>query len=204
MYAPHTYLRKYAVSTSERERYHHGDLRRSILDLARTHLEAEGVETLSLRALADAAKVSRMAPYRHFADKAALVEALAQAGFDDLRQKMIEADKADAREALQEYAVVYVEFALSHPNLFAIMYGSGIPTPDPDTTSPEASVLALVSDRVGQVVPKPRAAEARLAGWSLMHGLAMLLANGRVRQCPEDIAGTVRGLLSALLRGFAA
>src|ERR1700688_2340883 len=64
--------------------YHHGDLRAALLRAAAAEIERGGYENLSLRELAESLGVSRAAPYRHFADRRALLAALAAAGFDEL------------------------------------------------------------------------------------------------------------------------
>src|SRR6478736_9746442 len=65
--------------------YHHGDLRNALLDSARSILEKQGLEALSLRAVARKAGVSHAAPYRHFPNHEALLAELATEGFAELR-----------------------------------------------------------------------------------------------------------------------
>src|ERR1700740_1806223 len=92
--------------------YHHGDLRRALVDAARRILEAEGPTALSLRAVAREAGVSPAAPYHHFKDKAELLDAVAAQGWEILDQMMAEArDKADRRDKLLALGIAYVCFA---------------------------------------------------------------------------------------------
>ena len=77
--------------TLARDTYHHGDLRRSLIEAAEILLEARGAAGLSLRAVAKRAGVSHAAPYRHFHDKAALLDAIAQTGFERLSERVREA-----------------------------------------------------------------------------------------------------------------
>src|SRR5437867_3059422 len=75
--------RSRSTAPPTRERYHHGDLRRSLIQAGREVLAERGVDALSLREVARRAKVSQAAPYHHFANKADLVSAIAQHGFED-------------------------------------------------------------------------------------------------------------------------
>src|SRR5688572_2247793 len=68
--------------------YHHGDLRRALLDAALTILRTEGLDALTLRAAARAAGVSQTAPYRHFDDRTALLAGVAEDGFVRLRERL--------------------------------------------------------------------------------------------------------------------
>ena len=72
-------------------RYHHGDLRRALLQAAVRTIGAHGIDGLTLRAVGSSLGVSRTALYRHFADKAALLAAVAAEGFRMLRVQLEEA-----------------------------------------------------------------------------------------------------------------
>lgn len=110
------------MSTSVRSNYHHGDLRSALLDAAMEMVEAG--EQFSLRAVARRADVSQTAPYRHFADREALESALAIRGFQELGSQLsLDGRPATSEEALVEFGVVYVNFALTHPGLFKLMFG---------------------------------------------------------------------------------
>lgn len=71
--------------------YHHGDLRAACLRAARELLEEDGSAGLSLRAVARRAGVSATAPYRHFADRDALVSGVAAQGYRELAGELAEA-----------------------------------------------------------------------------------------------------------------
>ena len=77
------------AKSAESRPYHHGDLRRALVDAARRLLEAEGPTALSLRAVAREAGVSPAAPYHHFKDKAELLDAVAHEGWEMLQLAMI-------------------------------------------------------------------------------------------------------------------
>src|SRR6476619_5979796 len=81
-----------------RGRYHHGNLRRALLDEALATIRAEGVEGLTLREIGARLGVSRTALYRHFADKRALLAAVATEGFRTLRQELVTAWQDGGRD----------------------------------------------------------------------------------------------------------
>ena len=158
--------------------YHHGDLRGALLRAAAKTLEKQGVDRLSLRQLARKAGVSHGAPYRHFPDRAALLAALAQDGFDRLRERLASSRGRAIGEA-------YVAFALEHPQRFRLMSGE---------RSRETYAVLLEAFRARQEVPDPERAAA--AAWALVHGLASLLLDGQFPQAgaqfTREVIGAVR------------
>lgn len=109
--------------------YHHGDLRRTLLEAAAASIEKSGVEALSLRQLARDAGVSHAAPSRHFRDKQALLDALAEDGFNRLTASLDEATRSAAttptaaRRRFEDLARSYIRFALANPTLLSLMFG---------------------------------------------------------------------------------
>ena len=104
--------------------YHHGDLRRALVDAARRLLEADGPSALSLRAVAREAGVSPAAPYHHFKDKGELLEAVAEQGWDALNETLANArqNSASLRDRMAGIGVAYVCFARDNPALYRVMY----------------------------------------------------------------------------------
>jgi len=191
------------MSTLGRGTYHHGDLRKTLVSLALGALEESGLESISLRQLAIRAGVSGMAPYRHFPDKAALLEAVAEFGFSELLDQLrVVDDPADPRKAIIAFGVVYVRFACSRPNLFRLMFGGPPPTPDAKLEVNPASTFALFSARVAQLAPPSVRQTAFLACWSIVHGLACLIVSGRIRGAPPDPLETARRLGEMILSGI--
>src|SRR3712207_4087171 len=105
---------------ADRRPYHHGDLRRALLDASLDLLRTSGPEALTLRGVARAAGVSQTAPYRHFADRAALVAGVAEDGFRRLFIRLRQAvgtppaPGETERAGLQRLALEYLRFALEH------------------------------------------------------------------------------------------
>lgn len=103
--------------------FHHGNLREELLDRAEAVLRDRGVEQLSLRELARDAGVSHGAPRSHFIDRGALLDALAERGFDQLGESVraaITVD-ADAERLLRSAAGAYLDFATANPALLNLM-----------------------------------------------------------------------------------
>lgn len=110
--------------------YHHGDLRRALLDAALAALARDPHAAFTLRSLARDVGVSHNAPYTHFADKAALLAALADLGFADLAARLRAAADAthreggDAAAAFVNVGAAYVRFGLEHPAHYRLMFGT--------------------------------------------------------------------------------
>lgn len=187
-----------AGDTSSKRSYHHGDLRAALLDAAIEVIGERGLHGLSLRECARRADVSHAAPYRHFADKDALLLAIARLGFERLAAAGVAAmaGVADPRDRLDAYGVAYVRFAVANPVLFRVMFTAEIAAPEGAEDGPVADVAQgdrvgafdlLVASAAALLDDGGDAREAALAAWSLPHGLAMLALDGRI---PPEEAST--------------
>jgi AcrR family transcriptional regulator len=165
--------------------YHHGDLERALVDSGLAIIEHEGLEALSLRAVARRAKVSHTAPYHHFSGKSELLAAVAAAGFDQMvatiQKQAIFAPSGDPFDRLRAVGRGYVTFALGHPSVFRLMFRPELTSPGDHTRllAAEARAFsalleAIVSlQQAGMISgrdPRPPSAFA----WSGVHGLSML------------------------------
>ena len=112
-----------STSNCTRKSYHHGDLEAALIRSAGKILEKEGLDALSLREVARQAGVSHNAPYRHFAEREALLAALAAKGFEMLAQAQ---QAAAAKGGLRAMGEAYVLFALEHPQRFRLMFGGQV------------------------------------------------------------------------------
>ena len=171
--------------------YHHGDLRRALLAAALEILKREGSAALTIRAVARRTGVSHQAPYHHFADRAALVAAVAQDGFERLAAELVRvaADGADPVSRLRETGVAYVIFAVRHPEHFRVMFGPELAdrSAHPKLDAAARRVFAQLLEPAGQLL-KPAAPDSAVIGatlWSLVHGLAMLLIDGQLPQAAK-------------------
>ncbi|HEY4042471.1 MAG TPA: TetR/AcrR family transcriptional regulator [Rhodopila sp.] len=189
--------------------YHHGDLRGALLHAAEGLLRDVGPAELSLRAVARRAGVSAMAPYRHFADKDALLAGVAADGFDQFARRLRQATATghDPRSALTAQGQAYILFARDEPALFRLMFGpiiSGASAIDA-LRAAGAPAYAVLQDAVVAFRPDtdPSAREdLTLACWALVHGLACLIVDGNICQhlTGSDIEAQTARILDLLLQ----
>ena len=173
---------------STRDRYHHGDLRNALVAAAIEILKDRGLASLSLREVAKAAGVSHAAPYRHFHDKQALLNAIAIQGHQGLLDGCRTAQRdwpKDPKRQWIEAGMRYVRFVLDNPEIAQVMFGGGVPSELPDATLQQAA-----SDAIGalaEIVGNGKVAglyagrdtqDVVLTSLSTVHGLAMLLSSG--------------------------
>ena len=170
--------------------YHHGDLRRTLLNVALHLLEEYDPGHLSLRAIAREAGVSRAAPYHHFANREALLAAVATEGFRALRAAMVKrltSMEGGPLQRMQEMGVAYVLFAVRHPQLYRLMFGGELRDRKHheelrrESGATYAALGAAMEDSMetGSSGGGEPGAFA-LSAWALVHGLAMLLVDQRV------------------------
>jgi AcrR family transcriptional regulator len=177
--------------TVRRDRpYHHGDLRRAILAAAVDAIRRDGVDALSLRALARDAGVSHAAPAHHFGDRSGLLTAVAAEGFDLLADQLSEAFETGP---FLEVGVAYVRFAVDHPAHFVVMYRPELlRDDDPALASARRRSGEILYGGVGSAAPDADALRAGVAAWSLVHGVATLYLGGNLPPAlgddPETIA----------------
>jgi len=194
--------------------YHHGDLRRALLDAALEMVRTEGVAQLSLREVARRAGVSHAAPYRHFASKEALLAAVAEEGFRRLEEALraAAAEAPGPLEALQASGRAYVAFAMANPGHFRVMFGPGASSePYPALAEATHSAFGVLVGTLqacidaGLAVRRP-AAELALSAWSIVHGLAQLLLDGVLRGAgsPDELSALVTARLVEGVRAPAA
>ena len=174
--------------------YHHGHLKQALVDAAETLLVEQGIDKLSLRAVARCIGVSQTAPYAHFADRQALLAAVAARGFECLTGCLREAERNKAADLplTQRLARAYVAFALEHPMRFRLMFGAALgSTGDAALQAARAAsyvpIREAVARRAEDAGAGPWADDASLAAWALVHGLATLILDGG-QPWPRDAA----------------
>lgn len=192
--------------------YHHGNLRRALLDEALATVRAEGVAGVTLREIGARLGVSRTALYRHFADKRALLSAVATEGFHALREALVSAweDGGRGEDAFRAMGVAYVRFALANPPHYRVMFSGSV---DPQAHDPElvaegqgafqALVDALAAlQRDGVVRRDDDTALMATHVWALVHGVAMLAIDGNLRE-PGAVEALMQYALDRLKTGIA-
>ena len=177
----------YTVSTS-RKKYHHEDLRTALLREGMALVAEKGGHQWSLRELARRLDVSAMAPYRHFADKEALLTAIAADGYRQLWARLETAEKAPrpTHTPLLQQGIAYVRFALDCPALFRLMFSMKIPegrSAELDTARAAAFDVLMRSIQTAGSADAPNV--KAMGCWSLVHGLSLLLLDDMLHM-PED------------------
>lgn len=198
--------------------FHHGDLRRVLLEASMDLVRERGIDGFTLREVARRAGVSHNAPYHHFRDRSALVAALVVDGFEDFTRTL----EAAARRArggdlarIRALGVVYIRYAREDPEQFTLLWRPEL-REGADLAEVEAAgersylplVRALERARASGIVTGAVALEEQaLAAWSTVHGLATLLINGplRVEMIGDREADRLtKGVLDTLIGGLAA
>jgi len=197
------------------KRYHHGDLRNALIRAGQALLAEEGIAGLDLRKVARAAGVSHAAPYRHFADKQALLAAIAEEGFHQLAARMdaaVAQAPSSASDQLEQLARAYVQFALDQPAHMREMF-SGLTVER--AAYPELYVAAKEAfRRVIQVVERGQArreigpgdpANLSMVAWTQIHGIAMLLIEDQlpgVKGDEQAVASLIAQCVHTLYAGL--
>lgn len=168
--------------------YHHGDLRRALVAIGLARVRAGGVEAFGLRDAARSAGVTPGATYKHFADKEALLVAIAEEGFDLLAQRTFLATSGKSgKERLSAVGRTYVDFASAEPRLFRLMFselGSARRAREKSTKRADGSPLGAfeqLREAVAEIkgIEPAGVADHDLAlAWSVAHGAACLISDG--------------------------
>jgi AcrR family transcriptional regulator len=198
--------------------YHHGDLRRALIDTALELVTEEQNWTFSLRELARRAGVSHQAPYNHFAEKQDLLGAVAVVGFERLRDGMLRAMAGiDAPEALVDViGRTYVRLGLENPALYRLMFGPALADAGPGdrptiARSAGARARAVLEEVIARgarsgvfAVSPDNPKDHILAGhafWSAVHGLTMLAIDGLL--APDvSVGDMIETLLRTQIKGL--
>jgi len=190
----------YAMPASKTT-YHHGDLRAACVSAAMELLEESGETALSLRAVARRAGVSPAAPYRHYADREALVSAVAAVGYRELAERLAAAHPSPSTtEQLTSVAVAYVQFALERPALFRMMFGEPCDRDNDERIAATAAVTLYLREIVVRTFPQADTEALATAIWALVHGLAFLHLEGKLdAPNPEVVADRVTATIKALM-----
>jgi len=195
--------------------YHHGDLRKALIDVSVDVIDKQGIDALNLRSLALLAGVSSGAPYHHFADRGQLLAAIAQEGFESLEAAMVKEGAAavgGTSERLEALGCAYVLFATSHRGYFRVMFRG-------DTHSDADEALKNSSDRAFKLLSEAiEACQAAgtaplgdprplvLHAWATVHGLATLCVDAglsKIGIAPDQLAPMITSLTSQMFKSLA-
>jgi AcrR family transcriptional regulator len=186
--------------------YHHGDLRAACVRAALELLEEGGSAEVSLRAVARRVGVAASAPYRHYADRDALLSAVAAVGYRELATYLAAAHPAPATpDDLAAVAVAYVQFALERPALFRVMFGEPCDRDSTERVAATEAISAYVAAIVRHAFPGADPEALATAVWALVHGLAFLHLDGKLDASDATAVATrVTAAVHAVLTASAA
>lgn len=170
----------------KKQNYHHGSLKQELLRVGRSRLEERGLEQLSLREVAKELGVTAAAPYRHFADREALLDELAYVGWKDLRSRL------ESAGSLAEQFTVYREFTYANRQLIQLMVGR-CPAAEMEMAILQESTVALnlLMQKLSLLLPKEstikHTTKSAILAWSLIHGLSLIASD----KCMEEMFANV-------------
>ena len=196
-----------------RATYHHGDLHRALREAATRLVAERGADGFTLREAARSVGVHHAAAYRHFADKRALLAAIAEEGYETLARRMLAADAAGPRsdvvERIRRVGTAYVVFARKEPALFALMTG---PRVNEDGRFPTLEVALrrcigaleapLRDGQAAGVIRKGAVGMQAMTVLTLLHGYAVFVLTRRIQVKPRRVAELLGTLLEPALRGL--
>jgi AcrR family transcriptional regulator len=183
----------------EKQPYHHGDLRLSLIRAAKEILYTSGLNALSIRKLAEKTSVSRAAPYHHFKNKNELLCAIAEDGFHQqdalIERELVSSEETDPTLRFEKFILAFLRFASENKEQYDLMYGGTIwknatPTKSLSDISKNSFKLWLREiEKLQQAGALKKTAPAlRLAQvtWATLHGLCHL-SNDRIYIDPKDV-----------------
>jgi AcrR family transcriptional regulator len=175
--------------------YHHGNLRRSLLDEALRVIEEEGPSAVSLRDLARRLGVSHAAPTHHFADKTALFTAIALEGYEQLGAALRE-----PAEDFLDVGLAYVRYSSGHPGHIRVMFQPSLyQVADPEIEEARRRCHEALFTAAARFYPNDDPQRIGLAGWSLMHGIATLWLGRNLDEFGDDPVELARWIAQGAL-----
>ncbi|OMC44017.1 TetR/AcrR family transcriptional regulator [Mycobacterium sp. IS-1264] len=194
------------TTSARRDSYHHGDLKRALTSAALSLVAEKGPKGFTLTEAARRAGVSAAAPYRHFADKASLLAAVAEQGFLELHAELAAAAEAvaDPKARVVELGRAYVRWAVHHRDRYQVMFGAEISKADHPSLAVAAErafgdLLEAITQCQEAAGQDPRSIAGPL--WSLVHGVASLAIGGELRAVgiQADPEAMIEGVVAQLL-----
>ncbi len=186
--------------------YHHGNLRTALLAEATRTVREKGAQALSLRELARDVGVSHAAPRRHFADRQALLEALAVWGFEALGAELVAAEHTgdDFQTRLRALAAAYIRFATRDAAMLELMFASKREEHDGQLGRAADNAFRVMLDLIRQgqeerILPAGEPERVGLVLFATIQGIAAMLTAGIVGE--EQLEDLVEDATVNFVRG---
>jgi AcrR family transcriptional regulator len=200
------------VARRRRGTYHHGGLPAALVEVARALIAERGVEGFTLREAARRVGVTHVAAYRHYADRRALIAAVAEHGFRKLRRRLERARAATPAALgprLRAILAAYLHFCWAEPALTRVMFGPRL-SRDGEFPRLEAAVmesLGIIEETIAALAPRPAlrrrsARDLALALWTFVHGFSTLAYDKAAYPSARAAAGAFDGMLAPTLVGM--
>jgi len=194
------------------KRYHHGDLPAALVDVAKELIAERGLDGFTLREVARRVGVTHVAAYRHYADRRALLAAVATHGFLRLRRRLEAAHKqtqARLEPRLRALLAAYVQFCWAEPALTVVMFGPRLSTRGefPDLDAAVMHSLGMIEQTIATLAP-PRVLRRRsprhlgIALWTFVHGFSILSHDKRAYPSARRAARAFDDMLTPMLVGM--
>lgn len=163
--------------------YHHGDLRKALLDLALAQIDQAGTNDVSLAALARELGVSQSAPYRHFDDKDQLLAAVASESFRIFIDALRKSTRGlTGKAATLAIAKAYVQFSEARPGLYDLMFASGLVGAAAEADAVKIAARESFGVLADALTPGPNRELRALRVWTGLHGIVMLNREGLLKK----------------------
>ena len=172
--------RKDAPVPKQSQSFHHGDLKRALIDATLQLVRSVGSRGFTLNEASRRAGVAKSAPYKHFRDKEALLVEVALLGTRRMERELRSASGPGGtpRERLLAVGLAYIAFSKQNPDFFAVMFQSGIDKSSYEELNLAATSVLSIADELAREIEDSlvKARRLALAVWTMAHGYAMLLS----------------------------
>lgn len=197
IYKQYGHCQYVGMASKKTDRYHHGALREALLAEAMKILDAEGVDAVTIRAVAREVGVSHTAPANHFASRSALLTALATAAFrqvDAAVAQRLRSTRAQRRDRIRVFADELLAFGLKHPQRYRLMWRRDLLEEDAEL---QAAMDGLYDQLIAELQaqagkPKLSAHTLAVALWSMTHGYVLMRLDGNFEERRDELTGAPR------------
>ena len=194
----------------EKRSYHHGDLKQALLSAALRILDREGVDAVTVRAVAREADVAHSAPANHFKDRSSLLTELAVGVFAELAAEIDSGlDKGGRKieKRLRAFGGALMQYALHHPNRYRLLWRrDSLDNTDPRLDESGGAIYERLRSVLADRAPTRHASadSAIIAAWSMVHGYVSLRLDGVLIAGKDEATGRPRedAILDVLIAGI--